>query len=1669
MPPEPIPWDRKDFFKERKHERSESLGSVARWRDSSHHGSRDFNRWGSSNFRRPAGHGKQGGWHVLPEESGRGYAHSRSCDKMLADDNFRPVVSRGDVKYSRSSRENRGSFGQRDWRERSWETSNGSQNLPKRQLDANNDQRSVDDDMLTYSSHPHADFVNTWDHHHVKDRHDKMGDLNGLGTGQKCDRESSLGSIDWKPLKWTRAGSLSSRGSCFSHSSSSRNFRVADSYEGKAELPHKSTAGIELPLGEAAACVTSSAPSEDTDSRKKPRLKWGEGLAKFEKKKVEGPDENSDKDGPILFTSSLEPYNALCPSVVDKSPKVTGFSDCASPATPPFVTRSSSPGVDDRLFLKASNVDNDVSNLCGSPGPGSQDHLQKFCFNLEKLDNGSLASLGSPLNELLHLDDLSSMDSSLVRSTAMNKLVTWKADISKVLEVIETKIDSLENELKLLKSESGGRFPCPVAASSLLVCYNAKSSDGHFGDSDRVTCPKPVHIVSSDDLNHEKMPLSTNFHGIRGNGKEEDINSPGTATSKFMEPLSLVNAVSLSDVGRNDTCAGDLDASQPTAVQFLVPCTQRQVVSVSACGDSCTSMGGVMDANTGASLCSITEDILYNTIFSSNKECANTAYEVFAKLLPKECGNIEATSGSCSHNGSFIMERFAAKKRFARFRERVITLKFKALHHLWKEDMRILSIRKCRLKSHKKVELGVRTVSSGQKSRSSIHSHFPWPVAAGNHVSLVPKSEIISIARKLLSESQVKVQRNNLMMPALILDQKSKFISSNGLVEDPLAVERERAMINPWTSKETEVFLEKFENYGKDFRKIASFLDHKTTADCVKFYYKNHKSDCFKKIKKRDCGKLGKSFSAKTNLMESDKRWNCKMNAASLDILSAASMMVDSIAGNQKMHSRGLLLRGLGRMKASRIKESIAERSSGFDFLQDERVTVAADVLAGICGSLSSEAISSCTSSVDPLEGNKNVKCLELSPLCQQPEIPDVTQDIDDGTFSDESGEEMDPTDWTDEEKAVFLQAVSSFGKDFAMIAQCVGTRSQDQCKVFFSKARKCLGLDLMHPIPENLGSLLNDHTNGGGSDTDDACVVETGSIIGSDKLGTKTDELHLSVMNTNCDVSYPVQAWNMSTDINESEKVNGAEVHHDHVNMVSDAYVIKGKSKLTDDGNKVGLYSSDASGSVMGQKAIIMSDSTEIGKDKNEMEGAVSELASATNIIVPCHCNSDAEVSSGSHENELEGLRVSSPQCLIDRDNKHEAALNALACSRLSFDVESQSQLSLEKSHIPGLSMESRHVATNSLLQNAATAARCEKAASQDQLSCTCDFQESGDTCCHNSTINGGHQLHNPGELLDHVEAASILQGYSLQVPVKKEVNVDTRCSGSSSELPLLTQKIEQADDHYKTKLESLSDSEKRSTNGDVKLFGKILRIPSSTGKPNLTTKGSEENVTHHPMLSSSSSNLTFVGHNNSDGTSSILKYDHNDHTGHLENVPIMSYGYWDGNRIQTGFSSLPDSAVLLVKYPAAFSNYPAYSAKSEQQSLKTLAKNNEHHINGASTLTTREANGNNGVTDDKMCRNSDGPIVQPLMVDVKHHKDVFSEMHKRNGFEAISRLQRQGRGVINGVGKPGTVVVGGVSDPVAAIKIHYSNSGGHTGSITREDESWGGKEEAGSSRCSV
>ncbi|KAG6400489.1 hypothetical protein SASPL_137326 [Salvia splendens] len=99
---------------------------------------------------------------------------------------------------------------------------------------------------------------------------------------------------------------------------------------------------------------------------------------------------------------------------------------------------------------------------------------------------------------------------------------------------------------------------------------------------------------------------------------------------------------------------------------------------------------------------------------------------------------------------------------------------------------------------------------------------------------------------------------------------------------------------------------------------------------------------------------------------------------------------------------------------------------------------------------------------------------------------------------------EMYSTDWTDEEKSAFVQTLSSCGKDFVMVSQCVRTRSSEQCKIFFSKTRKCPGLD---KIRLGFGIGVSDAGHGGNSDTEGACVVQTCSVTGNNGSDCRMEE----------------------------------------------------------------------------------------------------------------------------------------------------------------------------------------------------------------------------------------------------------------------------------------------------------------------------------------------------------------------------------------------------------------------------------------------------------------------------------------------------------------------------------------------------------------------------------
>jgi hypothetical protein len=65
------------------------------------------------------------------------------------------------------------------------------------------------------------------------------------------------------------------------------------------------------------------------------------------------------------------------------------------------------------------------------------------------------------------------------------------------------------------------------------------------------------------------------------------------------------------------------------------------------------------------------------------------------------------------------------------------------------------------------------------------------------------------------------------------------YYDMNGLIDDPqFAHERFRARIC-WTEEERAIFIEKYKQHQKDFRKIKAALQDKTYKDVIEFYYLN--------------------------------------------------------------------------------------------------------------------------------------------------------------------------------------------------------------------------------------------------------------------------------------------------------------------------------------------------------------------------------------------------------------------------------------------------------------------------------------------------------------------------------------------------------------------------------------------------------------------------------------------------------------------------------------------------------------------------------------------------------------------------------------------------------------------------------------------------------------
>ncbi|CAL4910538.1 unnamed protein product [Urochloa decumbens] len=885
--------------------------------------------------------------------------------------------------------------------------------------------------------------------------------------------------------------------------------------------------------------------AEEEAPRKKPRLGWGQGLAKHEKQKVQGPADSAEAaaDGspadseqktafpapapepeppsapaplpsppppppeppaelapelPAVPVPPAAPAPVPAPAAVSAPAPAPAL--CASPvdapsSAPPYYT----PAPEDKSCEQTANmVTNPTKDVTEADAKAFNN---EFCIKLDQLGDDPINSLANMLADLLQHDDSCTGDSKGPTSTS--KLLLLKESISKEIEKSELEIDLLEGELKSANTEIG----TAVEGSPTGVTYavNLSPSSGTskvpgsveisetscvMKEPGEISASPKLPVVQDADINGADM-MEIEIAPVR-NAKtvssEESAVSPGVAQGPACAAADLSPLkASEGDGSQNDMDSNRLETS-PRHVADSIKTEVSDDLPVRQCSHH--------DHKSS----------LFGSVTSANNSIAKVMNETLFRSLPADTHlGLSADSHllNQSKNDHHIRERLGVCKNRLRLKEQILTLKFKAYRHLWKEDLRLLSAKKQRSKSNKRIDQGNRTSHVGsQRQRSSNRSRLAMP--AGNS-STFSTPEMSDVASKLFSEFQIKRCRNYLKMPALIIDERekecSRFISKNGLVDDPILVEKERVMINPWTQEEKEIFMEMLAKFGKDFSKISSFLMHKTTADCVEFYYKHHKSDSFREVKKlldlRQQQPASNFLGAK-----SGKKWNPEANAASLDMLGVASVVaahgLEYANRVEKISAKSLIRTAYGSNVSYAATKS-SDRECIDNVPLHERESVAADVLAGICGTLSPEGMGSCiTSSADP---GQKISMTRMEHVL----APEIERSIDEeDTLSDQECE-VDPVDWNDDEKSIFIQAMNSYGKDFARISSCVKSKSYEQCKVFFSKARKSLGLDLIHQGAADISMPTSD-TNGGRSDTEEACAAEMDSAICSTQSCSKIE-----------------------------------------------------------------------------------------------------------------------------------------------------------------------------------------------------------------------------------------------------------------------------------------------------------------------------------------------------------------------------------------------------------------------------------------------------------------------------------------------------------------------------------------------------------------------------------
>uniref|UniRef100_A0A8C0GNC1 Nuclear receptor corepressor 2 n=1 Tax=Chelonoidis abingdonii TaxID=106734 RepID=A0A8C0GNC1_CHEAB len=270
-------------------------------------------------------------------------------------------------------------------------------------------------------------------------------------------------------------------------------------------------------------------------------------------------------------------------------------------------------------------------------------------------------------------------------------------------------------------------------------------------------------------------------------------------------------------------------------------------------------------------------------------------------------------------------------------------------------------------------------------------------------------------------ENLEKQMRQLAVIPPMLYDadqQRIKFINMNGLMDDPMKVYKDRQVMNMWSEQEKETFREKFMQHPKNFGVIASFLDRKTVADCVLYYYLTKKSENYKNLVRRNYRRRGKNQQQQ------------QMPRSSQEEKDEKEKEKEKEAEKEE-----------DKQEAENDKEELTKEknddTSGEDNDEKEAVASKGRKTANSQGRRKGRITRSMANEANHEEAAAPQQNTELASL-----------------------EMNESSRWTEEEMETAKKGLLEHGRNWSAIARMVGSKTVSQCKNFYFNYKKRQNLD---------------------------------------------------------------------------------------------------------------------------------------------------------------------------------------------------------------------------------------------------------------------------------------------------------------------------------------------------------------------------------------------------------------------------------------------------------------------------------------------------------------------------------------------------------------------------------------------------------------------------------